>query len=88
MYNIPVAMLGDNALTANSKLIYSFICEHCNLNARQNLSYDKISSGTATTQMTVIRSVKLLVKEGWLRVVPNGRGWNCYETFDKKGCVL
>lgn len=78
MYELTEEVMQDKNLTHIAKLVFAVIAEFSKRNPASNLSYATIAQKISLNEITVMRSVKQLVDQGWLNVAKNDRGWNYY----------
>lgn len=78
MYELPEEVMLDKNLTHVSKLVFVVVADFNKQNPAANLAYATIAQKTNLSEMTVMRSIKQLVEQGWLEVAKNARGWNYY----------
>ncbi len=78
MYELQEEVMSDKHITHVSKLVFAVVVYFNKQNPASNLAYATIAQRTNLSEMTVMRSIKQLVEQGWLEVAKNARGWNYY----------
>ena len=78
IYEISEELATDEQLSVSAKLVFAVVASVTKEAPSQNLAYSTIAQKTSLTEMTVMRSIKQLVENGWLDVAKNDRGWNYY----------